>query len=239
LDDPVTSGADFGPWQGEPLPRGRHKLAREEVHASQRERLLRAMAELVGERGYEGTTVTQVVALARVSTNTFYGFFADKTECFIALCERMGDELFAQLVSQAGERDTVADALAALDRGIGVYLRWWQDRPLLARAYFVELPMAGQRAIAERDRQYARFQAILRNIADRARALRPDSPPLRDADVAAAGIVTNELVARHVRAGRVEQLDEIEADLRYLLIKLLVDDTAAQQAASAPRSHRA
>jgi AcrR family transcriptional regulator len=217
------------PWQGEPLPRGRHKLPRQAVKASQRERLLKAMAELVGERGYEATTVAAVVAAARVSTNTFYRFFADKTDCFIALCEQLGEELFAQLAGFMAERDSAAEAMAAFDQGLRAYLRWWQDRPALARAYFVELPLAGRRAIEERERQYARFEAIQRRTAERARVLLPGLPPVRDAEIAAAQIVTTELVARHVRAGNVERLEEIEDDLRYLLIKLLVGDEAARQ----------
>ena len=56
---------------GEPLPRGRHKLGAEAVRASQRERLIRAMLETVAERGYEATTVPEVVARARVSRNAF------------------------------------------------------------------------------------------------------------------------------------------------------------------------
>jgi AcrR family transcriptional regulator len=219
-------------WSGDPLPRGRHKLPREAVKASQRERLLRAMAELVGEQGYEATSVPQVIAAARVSSNTFYGFFTDKTDCFIALCEQLGDELL-ELVSFSPPRDDVSDALAALNRGIRAYLQWWPDRPALARAYFVELPAAGPRALAERDRQVARFDVVLRYVAERAREFNPALAPLRDAELAAASVVMRELVAIEVRAGRVEQLEEIEDDLRYLLIKLLVDDESARKATQA------
>jgi hypothetical protein len=44
----------------------------------------------------------------------------------------------------------------------------------MARAYFVELPAAGPRAIAERDRQYERFVALNRIIANHSRG--PDDP---------------------------------------------------------------
>jgi AcrR family transcriptional regulator len=225
-------------WAGDPLPRGRHKLPREEVRASQRERLLRAMAELVGTRGYEATSVPQVIATARVSTNTFYSFFSDKTDCFIALCEDLGDELFDVLVSPPpnGRAQVPADALAALGRGIRTYLAWWRNRPGLARAYFVELPMAGGRAIEERERQYARFEAIHRAIAQRAHELYPDAGPLRDIDVTAAVILMTELVAREIRAGRVDRILELEDDLVHLLMKMLVGGDAAERAARAVSS---
>jgi AcrR family transcriptional regulator len=217
-------------WSGEPLPRGRHKLPPEAVKASQRERLLRAMAELVGERGYEATTVPQVVAAARVSSNTFYSFFDDKADCFIALCEQLGEELLGQIVQPPPPAEDPIEALAALNRGLSAYLRWWPERPALARAYFVELPAAGPRAVEERDRQLERFEAILRFVAERARVLFPEAPPLRDVDVMAAGVLMRELVATEVRAGRVARLAELEGDLRYLLVKLLVGDAAAQRA---------
>jgi AcrR family transcriptional regulator len=222
--------------QGDPLPRGRHKLPREAVRASQRARLLSATAKLVGEQGYDATSVQQIVSAARVSASTFYRFFGDKADCFIALCEQQGEELFAELSSISAAGDTLEDALVALDRGIRLYLQWWQDRPRLARAYFLELPLAGPRALEERDRQYARFEALHRFTAERARVLRPDTPPLRDVDVTAATIVITELVARHVRAGQVERLDEIEDDVRYLLIRMLVDDHTARQVSSVRRA---
>jgi AcrR family transcriptional regulator len=225
-------------WAGDPLPRGRHKLPRETVTASQRERLLRAMGEIVGELGYDGASVPKVIARARVSSNTFYRFFSDKTDCFIALCEDLGNQLFEQLASIGGDANTPEEALEALNRGLRAYLQWWPDRPALARAYFVELPSAGPRALDERDRQIERFEAVLRFTAERARAFYPDAPPLRDVDVTAAATITRELVASHIRAGRVDHLDEIEDDMRYLLIKLLVDDATAQRAVTATKRKR-
>ena len=92
-----------GAWQGEPLPRGRHKLAPDDVRASQRERLVRAMLETVAERGYEATTVPDVVARARVSRNAFYEFFDDKIDCFIAACDDAAAEMLDQLRECLGE----------------------------------------------------------------------------------------------------------------------------------------
>ena len=94
-------------WQGEPLPRGRHKLPVSTVRASQRERIVRAMLESVGRDGYEVTTVPRVVATARVSRNAFYEFFADKADCFIAACDEAAQELLAELVDLVSEPDWV------------------------------------------------------------------------------------------------------------------------------------
>lgn len=205
-------------WTGEPLPRGRHKLSRDEVLASQRSRLLRAMEELVGEFGYESTTVPQVIKAARVSTATFYRFFDDKVDCFIALCEERGERLLRALMPDQDELRS-SDPIARLDRRLEIYLHWWQDNRAMARAYFVELPAAGPRAIAERDRQYERFVALNRIIAGQSRE--PDDPGPPEIDVRASVMVTTELIASEIRRGNVGRLVNLRDDLRRLLLKLL------------------
>jgi AcrR family transcriptional regulator len=214
-------------WKAVPLPRGRHRLPREVVRASQRERLLRAMAEVVSAEGYEATTVPKVVAAARVSTNAFYEFFSDKTDCFIALCEQAGEELFADLATFG----SAPDWLTGLDRALDVYLRWWVERRALTIAYLVELPAAGRRAVEEKERQHERFTVMMRWVAERARREQPDLPPLSELALATAVSAPTELIAREVRAGRLDHVPELKDDLRDLLVKLLADD------ATAARSH--
>ncbi|HTU77822.1 MAG TPA: TetR/AcrR family transcriptional regulator [Solirubrobacteraceae bacterium] len=66
------------------LPHGPHRLARDEVVHNQRTRIHGAMIEAVASRGYRGTSVKRVIALAGVSRRSFYEHFANKQECFIA-----------------------------------------------------------------------------------------------------------------------------------------------------------
>jgi AcrR family transcriptional regulator len=219
--------ADRDEWTAEPLPRGRHRLSSDEVETSQRERLLRAMAEVVAERGYEGASVPRVIAAARVSSNTFYRFFDDKAACFVALAERLGEELREALEVPEKPVGTPAGGLGALDHSLERYLAWWQERPALARVYFVELPSAGREAIEARERQSERFGSAYRRLGERARAYDTEALPLREIDVTAAAILTRELVARQIRAGRGDRLAELRDDLRYLLLRLLVSDRAA------------
>jgi hypothetical protein len=60
------------------LPHGRHRLSREEVAASQRQRLLAAVTALVAERGYANLTITEVARRARVAPNRFYEHFSGR-----------------------------------------------------------------------------------------------------------------------------------------------------------------
>jgi AcrR family transcriptional regulator len=218
-------------WQGDPLPRGRHKLSAKDVRASQRERIVRAMLECVARKGYDATTVPEVVATARVSRNAFYELFKDKTDCFIAVCDQGAEELLADLLAVASEPDWVR----ALLQGTRRYLRWWQERPAFSRAYFLSLPSAGERAIQQRERQYAAFRAMFEDLARRARAEQPELPALGALVTRALVLAITELVAEEVRAGAVERLSRLERDVAELTLRLLADEpTAARVLASAP-----
>lgn len=213
-------------WRGEPLPRGRHKLTSATVRASQRERLERAIIELVAEHGFEGTTVPMVVATARVSSNAFYDFFADKTECFLSACDVVARDLLGELVVLTAEPDWIK----AMRRGAGLYLRWWQQRPAFARAYLLSLQVAGERALEQRERTYELFRAMFADLGQRARAEQPDLPALSPLVPRVLVVAITELVAEEVRAGRIERIGAMETELARLAIRLLADDATAARA---------
>jgi AcrR family transcriptional regulator len=213
-------------WRGDPLPRGRHKLARGAVRSSQRERLLRAMVECVAQHGFESTSVPMVVATARVSSNAFYEFFTDKTDCFLTACDDVARELLQELGAMTSEPDWIA----AMRKGAGLYLRWWQQRPAFARAYLLSLQSVGERALEQRERTYALFRAMFADLGRRARAEQPALPPLPELVPRILVITITELLAEEVRAGRIDTLDRLERDLAHFAIRMLADDATASSA---------
>jgi AcrR family transcriptional regulator len=213
-------------WRGEPLPHGRHKLDAQTVRASQRERLIRAMLETVAEHGYDATTVPEVVATARVSRNAFYEFFSDKTDCFIAACDEEATDLLRTIVAFADEPSW----LETMRLAVRAYLRWWAQRPAFSRAYFIGLPAAGDKAIAQRERAYERFAENFADAARRARAEQPSLPPLPPLVPMLLVRAITEVVAAEVRTGRTERLPELEDDLMHIAVKLLADDQMAARA---------
>lgn len=204
-------------WTPKPLPRGRHKLSEAEVLASQRERLLHAMLLCVGERGYAATTVPQVVATARVSRNGFYALFTDKLDCFLALSDELGQELFEGVMAFGAEPHWEA----SLSEGMAFYLRWWCERPAFSRAYLVELPSAGPEAQAQRDAALQRFATMFEGLTALARVQEPDLPALNPlaARLLVAGLT--EVLAVEVREGRTEQLEQLHDDL-LALVRLVI-----------------
>ncbi|MFI6498009.1 TetR/AcrR family transcriptional regulator [Nonomuraea typhae] len=205
--------------QAQPLPRGRHGLSPDAVRNSQRDRLVEAMLRLVARRGYAATNVPDVIAAARVSRNAFYAQFADKEACFLAGCERDLPEMIGSIhtaASEAGDRWS-----EALRLGLDAYLRWWQERPEYAQAYFVELPRAGQRAAEQREAAYRPFLDMLGALAARARLEDPALPPLRAAVPRLIVYGSTEFIAAEVREGRVATLTASAGDLFHYTVTLL------------------
>lgn len=218
----VTGAIDFeGDTAQEvtPLPRGRHKLSASTVRESQRRRLLRAMLESVADHGYDATSVPQVVARARVSRNAFYELFNDKLECFLALCEELSEQLLQETFAGA----TGTNWRDALRDGAGRYLRWWQARPLFSRAYLVELPHAGPRAIAHRDRAYDLFRERFDLLAGWARQQETGLAELQPTATRFVVWAITELVAAEVAAGRTEELPVLEDEIVWLVERLLAE----------------
>jgi AcrR family transcriptional regulator len=196
------------------------------VRASQRERLLRAVVECVAHYGFEATTVPKVVATARVSSNAFYEFFADKTDCFLAACDEIAGELLGQLVAMIAEPDWVQ----AMRGGAALYMGWWQERPAFARAYLLSMQAAGERAQVQRERTYEMYRAMFADLARRARAEQHDLPPLSPLVPRVLVLSITDLVAEEVRAGRTERLYELADEVARLAVRLLADDATAARA---------
>ena len=108
------------------LPRGPHRLAREVVEASQRGRLVDAMAHVVAEKGYGAVSVADVIARAGVSRKTFYVHFRDKLDCFLAAYD-VGVEVLLATVREAGAGET--DPLAVARARTRAYLETLAAEP--------------------------------------------------------------------------------------------------------------
>ena len=81
---------DLRKWR---LPRGRHGLPRELVTRSQRERLLAAVVRVTAAKGYEATSVADILEEAGVGRETFYELFDDKRDCVLAAHRLLIDDL--------------------------------------------------------------------------------------------------------------------------------------------------
>lgn len=187
------------------LPRGRHHLSREEVVASQRERILVAMGEAMTERGYVGTPVAAVLKRAGVSRETFYELFRSKEDCFAAAFDRVSGLLAGRLQEVIAETATT-DAFTRMDRILTAYFDHLIDDPASARLFLVEVYAAGPTAITARMDLQHRFVAVV------AAMLGAETPEQRFACSTFAAAI-GAMVTGKIAGDDLDSLAELKADL--------------------------
>ncbi|MEV2222887.1 TetR/AcrR family transcriptional regulator [Nocardia vinacea] len=151
------------------LPRGRHGLPREEVIASQRERILSAMAEAMVENGYVGTSVAVILKRAGVSRETFYEQFRSKEDCFEAAYERAVELLIANIANAiSGDARDAANPSDPdrMGRILEAYFDGLIAEPAYARLYLVEVYAVGSKAVARRAQLQESFVAMIADVLD-------------------------------------------------------------------------
>src|SRR3954467_4533468 len=139
---------------GERLPRGRHRLTREQVVGSQRARIFRAMAETMARKGYAATSVSEVLRAAGVSRETFYEQFTSKDDCFIAAFEAAVESVLGAMVEARAASGPPVDRFS---RGLRAYLDALADDPAFARMLLIEVYAAGPVAMQRRGELQQRF----------------------------------------------------------------------------------
>jgi AcrR family transcriptional regulator len=208
------------------LPRGPHQLAREEVLASQRARMLDAMAHAVAAKGYAATTVADVVGGAGVSRKTFYEHFQDKEDCFLAAFDA-GVQVLVDTVERA-TLEAEGEWRRHIRAGVRAYLGALAAAPDFARTFLIEVLAAGPRALERRAEVHARFAELLRTLHESYRAEHPDElPKLPDEVFMAVVGAVNELVSDRVRKGRTADLLELEPVISYLQVAFLAGHAEA------------
>jgi AcrR family transcriptional regulator len=143
------------PW-GETEEFRRQKLApglrleREAVARSQRERLFGAMVATVAERGYEATSVADLIAVSGVSRTAFYEHFEDKRDCFQATLEAF--------LAAAGS--VVSLNYDGRGSALRAFIELIVEQSAAGRMFFIESYPAGAEAVALTDRAMAGVERL-------------------------------------------------------------------------------
>jgi len=194
--DPLYSKLSPGP--------GRSRV---EVAAHQRERLLKSMVQITGERGYTAVTVRELAQLAGVSTRAFYEHFEGKEECFLRTYELVVRRATTRIViSQRGEPNWLERlhlAFAAFAQGIAT-------KPDGARLALVEPFTAGPAALERTRTTEGAFETMVGEAFARAPG-RPEVPTL----------ILKGIVAGITSVARARLLTSREGELPGLVDELL------------------
>jgi AcrR family transcriptional regulator len=194
----------------EVLPRPAHSDVRAELRASQRGRLICAVADCVAAKGYPATTVGDIVSLAGVSRKAFYEHFQDKEACFLASYDTGADAIYEAMVESI---DGLTDWSSILDSVLTTWLEFLDADLAFTRAYLIEFWGAGgaarERWMARRDR----LTGLLRALHEYIRELDPSVVPASDTLLAAVEGGANRVVISHVLAGEEAPLISLKPEL--------------------------
>jgi AcrR family transcriptional regulator len=108
--------------------------------AAFRGRLLDGLQRSIEERGYQETTVTDVVRHARASRRTFYLVFSTKDDCFVALMQAANRRLLERI---AGAVDPAAPWQTQARAAVEAYFDQVASEPGLSRSWVREFPALG------------------------------------------------------------------------------------------------
>lgn len=193
-----------GPHSQPGLARGRSRLPDADRASLQRARLQRAIVTCTAEKGFANCSVADIVAVARVSRQTFYELYADKETCLLDAADTGWALLRKRLAEVRREADS-DDAWAALTAMVGGYLAFLADEPEFTRLVEIDMLTAGQRSLRARLAAHRKLAAVVQawHVDLAVPAGWPPLPP--PAFLALIGAIDS-LVIAEVAAGRTAKL---------------------------------
>jgi AcrR family transcriptional regulator len=161
--------------RGQPLPRGRHKLERDVVLASQRGRLITAFARLAADKGYDAVTIIDIVSLAGTSKRTFYEHFDDKEDCLLQTFDTARTLSISAIVGEAGP---VTDPVERIRVGVRAYIKGLADLPDFTRLLLNESMSAGPKLADRWIEATEMLASVIASWREDSRKDHPGVPPL-------------------------------------------------------------
>jgi AcrR family transcriptional regulator len=165
----------------------------EQISQLSRKRILSAMAAVVVEHGVEGSSVSRVIAHARVSRATFYKVFDDREDCLLATIEQA--VALARARAQ-GPWESHEHWLTRVREALRALLEFFEEEPDLARLCIVHSSVEEPAIVARRLELLAELASVVDGGRDGAR----DSPAPLTAEAVVGGtlgVIHRRLIQPH------------------------------------------
>jgi AcrR family transcriptional regulator len=190
---------------------------------SEREQVLAAMLQVVSARGYETTTVAEVIARAGVSQGTFDQHFEGKQQCFLAAFDAAIDVAVAYTSNsyEAAAGRPWPDRVAA---GLEALVELFSAEAEIIRMAMVEMTAIGEDPRVRYRDALGRFEQFLAE--GHAYSPQGGQLPPETARFAVGGVVS--ILFDEVRAGRGRELRRILPDLLYAVLMPYLGPEAAE-----------
>ncbi len=176
------------------------------LKSTQRDRLLVGMVASANRSGYAGAGVSEVIAHAGVSRPTFYDYFSDRDECFLAAVTYV-QQLLLDEVRRAVQARAPEDAYTA---AIEALVMFAVEEPARAQFLATDALTGVEAALDARDAGIAEIARIV----DEQLAQAPASKPIPDLPLEIAIGAVQRLLATRLRRGEralAEMLEDVLA----------------------------
>jgi AcrR family transcriptional regulator len=178
------------------------------------------VVRVTAAKGYESTTVGDILGEAGVGRESFYELFDDKLACMLAAHKILVDDLEQRVAAAYAEEGPWPERVR---KALAVTLEWFAADPLTARFVLVELTTVGPAFRAIFQSEYARFTKLLDE------GLGDDGPAPELSR--ATGLAVGAIMARiyeEVVLGRAAELPRLLPDLTYELLVPFVGEEVAR-----------
>jgi AcrR family transcriptional regulator len=190
-----------------------------------RDRILTAVAELVAEKGYQSTAITEIAHRGAVSLTTFYELFSGKEEAFLGT---MDQGLQRAIAAVMPPYRAAADWPHAVANGLHAFFALLSIDTALSRLGAIGAYEGGPSGMESLDGAIAGAQTLLNPGFE----LHPDTPPIA---AEAIGTSVYALMSRQIRRRGAEHLYEVAPTAAFIALAPFVgSDEAAVVANGVP-----
>ena len=122
-------------------------------HPNTKSRIISAAWRLFYERGYEKTTVEDIVALSETSKGSFYHYFEGK-DALLGTLSTLFDEKYEELIPNLDSKESCFEALMYLNHELFLMIENSVSIEMLSRLLSTQLFARGERHLLDRSRTY-------------------------------------------------------------------------------------
>ena len=192
------------------------------------ERIARAVAAVVAEKGYLAMTTDDIAARAAISLSTFYEQFADKRDAVLAALEMSGAQIMASAVPAARRAGDWQEGVRALYEAMCAY---FVAEPAMAQLVTVGVYGAGPQALARRDR-------VIDSLAEMLAPGFEENPDAPTASAEGVGAAVYALMRDQVRREGPQSLTGVVPLATYITLVGFVGSERAAAVANGERRRR-
>ncbi len=184
-----------------------------QASSSPPDRVLRALAAVVAERGYQETTVAEIVARAHTSQRTFYKSFRDKEAAMVAALDASSAQMMAAALPAFRRARSWAESVHDTQEAM---FRFAAQEPEYGRLGAVEMYAAGPPALEQREMVTEGMEGLLAPGFE----LAPDAPAMAPE---AIGGALQAMLYDFVAANGPERLPELVPAAVYITLAPFLD----------------